>query len=77
MATLPGILANLSAGWMLQSNGGDYTPVFGARAKYSKFKSAVSFPSVSFLLRNYPEPVLANEMIVPAAVTSLSILRIA
>ena len=29
IATLPGILANLSAGWMLHANGGDYTPVFG------------------------------------------------
>ena len=29
VATLPGILANLTAGWMLHANGGDYTPVFG------------------------------------------------
>ena len=28
VATLPGIFANLVAGWQLQTNDGDYTPVF-------------------------------------------------
>jgi hypothetical protein len=47
---------------MLQSNGGDYTPVFGARAKYSKFKTNQPFRSRAFRFSYATIPSLSWQM---------------